>query len=67
MSITLNIRPAVRDDFTDQWNNKRIGTAYFCKNKDGILEQRVYYFTEFTQMETFKTLYANGQVFVCEQ
>lgn len=67
MTITLKLRSAIRDDFTDQWDNKRIGTAYFCKNKDGILESRVYYFHENVDMMNFKTLYANGQLFVCEQ
>lgn len=67
MTITLKLRPAIRDDFTDQWNNKRIGTAYFCKNRAGILEDRVYYFYENVDMLTFKTLCANGQLFVCEQ
>ena len=53
-------------DFSDQFLNKKIGVAYFCKNHLGIIEKKVNYFTNETDIKTFKHLYANGQIYVMQ-
>lgn len=62
--VYIELRPAVRDDFADQFDRKKIGTAYFLQNAAGVIEKKVNYFNENTDLDDFKRLYANNQVFV---
>lgn len=62
--VIMKLRVANRDDFSDQFGNKRLGVMYFCKNKDGIIEKKPNYFKEDIDMITFKQLYANQQIYV---
>jgi hypothetical protein len=62
--VFLEIRPAIRKDFTAIDNSKKLGTPYFCKNKDGIIEKKINYLTENTDMVTFKKKYNNNEIFV---
>lgn len=62
--VLLNLRTAVNTDFADALGNKKIGAVYFCQNSIGIIETKINYFSENTDMLTFKQLYAKGQIFV---
>ena len=62
--VLLKLRVAINTDFADQFGNKKNGVAYFCKNSIGVIEQKINYFTNQTDLTTFKNLYANGQIYV---
>lgn len=62
--VVLKIRIAKKTDFSDQFGNKKIGAVYFCENSKGIIEEKINYFTNDTDMLTFKQLYANNQIYV---
>lgn len=60
----MKLRIANRDDFTDQWNKKRIGAMYFQQSITGVICTQPFYFTENTDLNTFKILYASNQIYV---
>lgn len=64
MTVQMKLRIANREDFTDQWNKKRIGTMYFQQSITGTICTQPFYFTENTDLDTFKTLYACNQIYV---
>lgn len=62
--VVMKLRVAKRDDFSDQFDQKKLGTLYFCQSREGVIENKPYYFTENTDMVTFKQLYNCNQIFV---
>lgn len=62
--VYIELRPAIKSDFADQFDRKKFGVAYFLQNSAGMIEKKVNYFTEDTDMRDFKKLYANKQVYV---
>lgn len=64
--VFLQIRPAVKEDFTSIDNTKKLNVPYFCKNKDGVIEKKINYLTENTDMVNFKTLYNDKRLFVIQ-
>ena len=64
MTVKMNLRVANRDDFSDQWGQKRIGTMYFQQSITGTICTQPFYFTDNTDLETFRALYASNQIYV---
>lgn len=62
--VFLKLREAVNLDFSDNLGNKKHGVAYFCKNKIGMIEKKINYFTDTTDLQVFRDLYARKQIFV---
>lgn len=62
--VLLKLRAAKNTDFSDQFGNKKIGVPYFCKNSKGVIEQKINYFSNEMDLEIFRELYANNQIYV---
>lgn len=62
--VLLKLRLANKDDFADQFDQKKIGTVYFEQNSLGMIERKINYFSENTDLSSFKKLYANEQIYV---
>lgn len=60
----MKLREAKKEDFADQWGRKRIGTIYFQQSISGAICTQPFYFTEETNIESFKELYTANQIFV---
>lgn len=63
-NVLLSLRVAMNTDFADQFGNKKLGVPYFEQNSKGVIEQKLRFFTNDTDLEHFKSLYANGQIWV---
>lgn len=60
----MKIRVANKDDFADQSGRKRIGAIYFHQSATGAIEKQPLYFTEETDLNTFRELYTHNQIYV---
>ena len=60
----LELRTAVAGDFTNSYGNKKIGAVYLVQSSTGIIETKIHYLTELTNMVEFKELYNCGQIYV---
>lgn len=65
--VFMKIRPANKDDFADQFGNKIIGAMYFCQSSTGAIEPQPRYFSEETDLNTFRELYTHNQIYVPER
>lgn len=62
--VLVRLKVATNLDFSDEKGNKHLNMPYFYKNSKGVIETRVYYFNENTDLKTFKRLYAKAQIYV---
>lgn len=62
--VMMKLRIAQALDFSNQAGEKKIGTLYFQLNSEGVLERLPRYFTAETDLELFRQLYANKQIYV---
>lgn len=62
--VLMKLREATADDFANQFGEKRIGTMYFQQNFNGSVCTQPFYFTEQTNLETFRELYTSKQILV---
>lgn len=62
----LALRKAVAKDFTTVDNKPLFGAIYFCMNSKGNIENKINYLQPEIDLQTFKTLFDNGQIFVFE-
>lgn len=62
--VFMKLRIANKDDFADQWQRKRIGAIYFQQSATGAIEKKPRYFTEETDLNTFRELYTHNQIYV---
>jgi hypothetical protein len=62
--VFMKLRIANKDDFADQWQRKRIGAIYFQQSATGAIEKQPRYFTEETDLNTFRELYTHNQIYV---
>ncbi|WP_281238139.1 hypothetical protein [Flavobacterium praedii] len=60
----MNLRVAIKEDFADEYDNKKIGVLYFQQNHDGNMCTQPFYFNENTEIHNFRQLYSTGQIFV---
>lgn len=60
----MKLREAKKEDFADQWGHKRIGAIYFQQSMTGAICTQPFYFTEDTNLESFRELYTANQIFV---
>lgn len=65
--VFMKLRVANKDDFADQWGRKRIGAIYFQQSATGAIESTPHYFTEETDLNTFRELYTHSQIYVPER
>ena len=62
--VIMKLRVSNKDDFADQFENKRIGTMYFEQSVTGAIQKQPKYFTNETDLATFRELYVNNQIYV---
>ncbi len=62
--VVMNLRVAIKEDFADEYDNKKIGVLYFQQNHDGNMCTQPFYFNENTEIHNFRQLYSTGQIFV---
>lgn len=62
--VFMKIRVAQKEDFADQWGRKRIGAIYFTQSVSGAICTQPFYFTEETDLSTFRELYTHNQIYV---
>ena len=62
--VFIELRLSNKDDFADQYGNKKIGAMYFEQSVTGEIHKQPRYFTEVTDLKTFRELYTNNQIFV---
>ena len=62
--VFMKIRPAIKEDFFDQWDRKKIGTIYFTQSVSGAICKQPCYFTEETDVGKFRELYTHNQIYV---
>ena len=62
--VFMKLRIANKDDFADQSGRKRIGAIYFQQSATGAIEKQPCYFTEETDLNTFRKLYTHYQIYV---
>lgn len=65
-NILLTLRPAIASDFAYENGTKKIGVAYFEQASTGVIQPTIKYFTEETNINHFKQLYAYGQIWVMD-
>ena len=63
-AVIIDIRVAVKDDFTDQFGKPRNGTMYFSESKTLGIHPQPSYLTENTDLETFRELFKCKQLWV---
>lgn len=64
IAVTLNLRIARKEDFSDEVGKKKFGCMYFQQSFDGSFCNQPYFFHENTDMEVFKELYSSKQIWV---
>ncbi|PKB18363.1 hypothetical protein [Flavobacterium sp. 5] len=62
--VFIKLRVANKDDFSTELGQKKIGTIYFEQSVKGAIQMTVKYFTEKTNLDTFRELYTHSQIFV---
>jgi hypothetical protein len=62
--VFMKLREAKKEDFADQWGRKRIGAIYFQQSVTGAICTQPFYFTEETDLLTFRELYTHNQIYV---
>lgn len=60
----MKIRLANKEDFADQFGRKKIGVIYFTQSITGAICTQPCYFSEETDVPTFKELYTRNQIYV---
>ena len=65
--VFMKLRVANKLDFSDQFGNKIIGAMYFCQSATGKIEPQPRYFSEETDLDTFRELYTHNQIYVPER
>lgn len=65
--VFMKLRLANKDDFADQFGKKRLGAIYFHQSATGAICTQPYYFTEETDLQTFRELYTHNQIYVPER
>lgn len=63
-NVLLTLRQANPNDFADSNGNKKQNVPYFEQNSLGFIEPQIRYFSETTDLDQFKKLYAGNQIFV---
>jgi len=64
--VFIKLRLSNKDDFADQFGNKKIGQMYFIQSFTGQIEKNPRYFTEETDLKVFRELYTSNQIYVTE-
>lgn len=62
--VLIKLRIATKEDFADRFGQKIIGVPYLEQNSLGVIDKTIKYFSEETDLTSFKTLYANSQIYV---
>lgn len=62
--VTLNLRIATANDFKTNSGEKKAGALYFQKNSKGDIEPYPLVLNEDTELQNFKNLFNNNQIFV---
>jgi hypothetical protein len=62
--VFMRLREAQKEDFADHFGHKRIGAIYFQQSVTGAICTQPFYFTEETNLETFRELYTSRQIYV---
>ncbi|WP_130736895.1 phosphoadenosine phosphosulfate reductase [Flavobacterium sp. J27] len=62
--VLISLRIATKDDFFEANDTRKINIPYFYKNSLGVIETKVYYFNENTDIDTFRSCYAHSQIYV---
>ncbi|RZL47552.1 MAG: hypothetical protein EOP00_11625 [Pedobacter sp.] len=62
--VTLNVRIATAEDFTNEQNTQKYGAVFLHQSSTGDIEQELHIFSPATDMKTFKSLYKRQQIFV---
>ena len=63
-NVLLTLRVANPNDFADSYGNKRQNVPYFEQNSIGVIQPAIKYFSEITDLNQFKLLYASNQIYV---
>jgi len=67
-TITMTLRVAVKNDFFNSNNEPLYGRMYFTYSyAQHKFDTKPYYFTEYTDKNTFRALYRCKQLFVLEK
>ena len=62
--VFMKLRLSNKDDFSDQFGNKRLGVIYFEQSVTGAIQKQPRYFTEETDLVVFRELYIKNQIYV---
>jgi hypothetical protein len=62
--VIARLKTAEKQDFSHSDGSKRLNVPYFCKGANGEMQSKMYFFSDDTDINDFKILYSNNQVFV---
>ncbi|RUT67946.1 hypothetical protein D0817_23725 [Flavobacterium cupreum] len=62
--VFMKIRVADKEDFADQFGRKKIGAIYFTQSITGAICTQPCYFSDETDLSTFRELYTRNQIYV---
>ncbi|MBF03214.1 MAG: hypothetical protein CMP76_07955 [Flavobacterium sp.] len=62
--VLISLRIATKNDFFEANDERKNNIPYFYKNSKGVIETKVYYFNENTDIDTFRACYAHSQIYV---
>lgn len=63
-AVIIDIRLAMKDDFTDQFGKPRMGVMYFAESKKLGIHTQPFYLTDNTDLPTFRELFKCRQLWV---
>ena len=66
-AVLIKLRIAKATDFADSDENKKQNIPYFCKNSIGVIEDKMRFFNDDTDMDTFRALYNCNQIYVFDE
>lgn len=62
--VLISLRIATKEDFFESNNERKTNIPYLYKNSLGVIEKKIYYFNENTDIDTFRACYAHSQIYV---
>lgn len=65
--VLLRLRVAARNDFATSSGERKTGIPFFYKNSTGVIEDKMRFFNDDTDLDNFRALYVNGQIYVFDE
>ena len=65
--VLLKLRIAKASDFAISETEKKQNVPYFCKNSIGEIENKIRFFNDDTDTDTFRALYNCNQIYVFDE